>query len=308
MYKIFIDGSEGTTGLQLQARLSLRKDIELLHIEEELHRDPARRKELMAQADIVILCLPDAAAIEAVELCDENTVIIDASTAHRVAEGWTYGLPELSALQRGKIAESKRIANPGCYATGAICILAPLVECGILPADYPVTINAISGYSGGGKKMIAAYEAENRDDKFQYSRAYGLSLHHKHLPEITKISGLKRSPVFLPQVCNFYKGMAVSVPLYCSMLNGAVGTADVYNALSKHYEGQTFINVEYAPESGFINSGKNSGTNMLTIYVCGNNDQLVLTSILDNLGKGASGAAMQNMNIALGLDEAAYLL
>jgi len=308
-YKVFIDGSEGTTGLQLQERLAAREDITLIKIEEELHRDPARRQELMNMADIVFLCLPDAAAIEAVFLCQNpDTVIIDASTAHRVNDNWVYGLPELSAEQKNAIAAAKRIANPGCYATGAICILNPLVSLGLLPASASVSINAVSGYSGGGKKMIADYEGSEKQEEYIYPRGYALTLKHKHLPEIRKISGLQNDPVFMPQVCNFYAGMAVSVPLFGKDLASGIGAAEITEALRDHYSGQTFVRVKELPDSGFINAGENTGTNMLTIYVCGNDDRIVITSVLDNLGKGASGAAVQNMNISLGLPETAYLL
>ncbi len=307
-YKIFIDGSSGTTGLQLKERLSGRENLDLLQIESEHRHDPEKRRALMEEADVVFLCLPDDAAVEAAALCPADKILIDASTAHRTNDSWDYGLPELSAAHRAAISRSKRIANPGCYATGAICILYPLVVHGMLLGGYPVTVNAVSGYSGGGKKMIAAYEGMQRENEFIYPRGYALSLHHKHVPEIQKVSGLSQPPIFAPQVCNFYEGMAVSVPLFPALLNGSPGKDDIYEMFCAHYAGQRFVKVSLPPESGFISAGANSGTNELTIYVYGNDQQVVLTSILDNLGKGASGAAVQNMNIALGLPEETYLV
>lgn len=306
-YKVFIDGSEGTTGLQLHKRLAARQDIELLSIEKELHRDIERRRELINTADVVFLCLPDKAAVEAVELCSNpQTVIIDASTAHRVNKNWVYGFPELSAYQKKAIASAKRIANPGCYATGAISILYPLISAGIMPKDYPVSINAVSGYSGGGKKMIAAYQQGGASDELIYPRTYGLELHHKHLPEIQQISGLGNKPLFQPQVGNYYAGMAVSIPLFPALLNaGDIGS--IKEVYKEHYAGQSFVSLAELPADGFINAGRNTGTNNLSLYVYGNDEQIIVTSILDNLGKGASGAAVQNMNIVLGLEEEAYL-
>ena len=303
-YKVFTDGHSGTTGLHLQERLATRGDIELLPIAESERKDARRRQELINKADIVFLCLPDAAAIEAVELCqNEQTIIIDASTAHRTDEKWVYGLPELSPAYRQQIAISKRIANPGCYATGANCILYPLRQAGILPADYPVTIHAVSGYSGGGKTMITDYEAKQRKEELLYTRPYALGLQHKHLPEIQKVSGLAQPPIFNPQVGDFYAGMTVSVPLYSHLLYNHPGQKEVFSALAEHYKEERFITVKEAPAGGFIYAGENTGSNFLTIYVYGNEQQITVTSVLDNLGKGASGAAVQNMNIALGLNE-----
>ena len=308
-YQVFIDGQSGTTGLHLQERLATRTDINLLHIAETERKDIHRRQELINEADIVFLCLPDAAAIEAVELCNnEKTIIIDASTAHRTNDQWVYGLPELSPDYRQKIATAKRIANPGCYATGANCILFPLRQAGILPADYPVTIHAVSGYSGGGKTMIHDYEAESPNKDLIYTRPYALGLKHKHLPEIQKVSGLDQPPIFNPQVGDFYAGMTVSIPLYSHLLYNHPGQKEVFEALMEHYKGEKFITVKEPPESGFLSAGENTGSNFLTIYVCGNDQQITLTSVLDNLGKGASGAAVQNMNIALGLNEELSLI
>ena len=238
------------------------------------------------------------------ELCqNEQTIIIDASTAHRTDEKWVYGLPELSPAYRQQIATSKRIANPGCYATGANCILYPLRHAGILPADYPVTIHAVSGYSGGGKTMIADYESKQRQEELLYTRPYALGLQHKHLPEIQKVSSLAQPPIFNPQVGDFYAGMTVSIPLYSHLLYNHPGQKEVFAALAEHYKEERFITVKEAPSGGFIYAGENTGSNFLTIYVYGNEQQITVTSVLDNLGKGASGAAVQNMNIALGLNE-----
>ncbi len=302
--KVFIDGQEGTTGLQLQQRLALRDDIQLLFIEAELRKDNKARAELINSADVVFLCLPDDAAKEAVSLChNEHTIIIDASTAHRTNDDWAYGLPELSSAHRAAIAGAKRIANPGCYATGAIVLLYPLINAGILPVDYPLSLHATSGYSGAGRKAIEQYENSNRDPLLTYPRLYGLTLQHKHLPEIAKISGLAHQPLFNPLICDFYAGMEVALPLYLCGLNKEVSKDDIYALLQEHYAKEHFIRVAPLPSDGFIPAGINTGTNYLNIYVAGNDSQITLVSVLDNLGKGASGAAVQNMNIALGLPE-----
>jgi len=307
-YKVFIDGREGTTGLQLEQRLSGRDDITLLQIEADLRKDTLRREQLINEAEVVFLCLPDEAALEAVALCHSpRTILIDASTAHRVSKDWTYGLPELSPNHRQAIARSKRIANPGCYATGANCILYPLTTLNILPLDYPVTIHAVSGYSGGGKKLIAAYESANRPPGYLYPCQYALGLAHKHLPEMQNISGLLRPPIFNPLVCDFYAGMEVSIPLYADLLKGKPGKKAVLEVLTEYYAGQRFVTVAEQAEEGRISAGEHIGDNYLTLYVCGNDRQMTLVSVLDNLGKGASGAAVQNMNIALGLDESVSL-
>ena len=301
--KIYIDGKEGTTGLQIYERLGTRDDIELLLIDETLRKDTNERRRLINAADVVFLCLPDDAAIEAVALCDNpETRIIDASTAHRTNAAWDYGFPELSSEQRNKIAVSKRVANPGCYATGMLAIAAPLVVCGILPPDYPLVVQAVSGYSGAGKKGIAQYEDKYRDLAFDSPRQYGLSQAHKHLPEMQTIAGLTRTPIFNPYICDFYAGMTVSLPFHTSLLVG--GSADeIFKVLSKHYANEKFVNVCREPEDGFIPATGNTDTNRLTIYVCGNAERVTVVSQLDNLGKGASGAAVQNMNIMLGIDE-----
>ena len=306
--KVFVDGQEGTTGLQINQRLGKRDDIELLEIDPALRKDSTERQKLINQSDVVFLCLPDEAAIEAVKLCDNSdTIIIDASTAHRVNPKWAYGLPELSNELRKKISESKSIANPGCYATGANCIIYPLVAMGILPPDYPLSIHAVSGYSGAGKRLIAIYEDDKRDSSLIYPRQYALGLTHKHLPEIEKISGLAAPPLFNPLICDYYAGMEVSVPLFTNLLNNT-DKKGIYQALKDHYADQTFIRVEMPADDLFLSAGEHTDTNFLTIYVCGNDQQLTLVSVLDNLGKGASGAAVQNMNIALGLDETLSLI
>ena len=302
--KIYIDGKDGTTGLQIYERLGNRGDIELLVIDEAKRKDVSERKRLINSADIVFLCLPDDAAIEAVALCENpNTRFIDASTAHRVNPAWDYGFPELSSSQRVKIAESKRVANPGCYATGMLAIAAPLVAYGILPPDYPLVVQAVSGYSGAGKKGIAQYEDENRDAALSSPRQYGLSQSHKHLAEMQRLAGLMRTPVFNPYICDFYAGMTVSLPLHVGLLGGNATADTIFAALTKHYENERFVTVCREPDDGFIPATGNTGTNNLTIYVCGNNGRVTVVSLLDNLGKGASGAAVQNMNIMLGLPE-----
>lgn len=302
--KIYIDGKDGTTGLQIYERLGSRRDIELLLIDEARRKDLDERRRLINAADIVFLCLPDDAAREAVALVENDTTrIIDASTAHRTASGWNYGFAELSAAHRAEIATSKRVANPGCYATGALAITGPLVASGILPADYPLVIQAVSGYSGAGKKGIAQYEAEERDAALKTPRQYGLSQTHKHLAEMKAVAGLTRVPIFNPYICDYYAGMTVSVPLHSDLLNKKSGADDIYAALAEHFKNERFIDVQREPDDGFVPANGNVGTNRLTIYVCGTAERVTVISLLDNLGKGASGAAVQNMNIMLNLSE-----
>jgi len=316
---VYIDGKEGTTGLQIYDRLAAREDIALLLIDEDKRKDPAERAKLMNQADIVFLCLPDAAAREAVTLVtNPNTRIIDASTAHRTNPAWAYGLPELSAEHRAAVAASKRVANPGCHATGFIAIVYPLVKLGILPRDYPLSCFSLTGYSGGGKKMIAQYESEDKEKKLCSPCVYGLTQDHKHLPEMRHVCGLELDPVFCPIVDDYYKGMATTVSLHTAKLNGVTGIKDVWKALWEHYKGQNMVKVYYnpAPEEGyepFDNISKLYGNayesrDDLMIYVTGNDERITITSVFDNLGKGASGAAVQNMNILLGLDETTGLV
>lgn len=307
--KVYIDGQSGTTGLQIYDRIGQRDDLELLRIDEEKRHDVEERRRFINAADIVFLCLPDDGAREAVSLVENpDTCVIDASTAHRTAPGWTYGFPELSPEQRAAIASSKRIANPGCHATGLISTTAPLVRMGILPADYPVACYSLTGYSGGGRKMIATYEADGRDQALDSPGIYGLTLSHKHLPEMQKVCGLAFPPVFMPVVDDYYKGMATTIMLQSRLLPGAPSAAEVCARLQEYYAGEHFVNVlpyEESPATLYANAL--AGTNRLDIKVCGNDERISITALFDNLGKGASGAAVQNMNIVLGLDEATGL-
>jgi len=308
MIKVFIDGQAGTTGLQIKDKLLKHPYVELLEIESEKRKDEKERQKLMNSSDVVFLCLPDAAAIEAVKLVtNPDTVVIDASTAHRTDEDWTYGFPELSSEQFEKIKNSKRIANPGCHASGFISIVYPLVKEGVMPSDYPVTAFSITGYSGGGNKMIGEYHDERRSNELDTPRQYGLTQKHKHLPEMKKICGLSDDPVFMPVVSDYYCGMAVSVPVITKLLKEKVTLQEAYKLLDNFYKDSKFINVSYAPESGFLSPLGHEGTNKMTIYVTGNDDRIVITSVFDNLGKGASSAAVENMNIAMGFDETTAL-
>lgn len=310
--KIYIDGKDGTTGLQIYDRLAARSDIDLLLIDEDKRKDPAERKKLMAAADIVFLCLPDAAAVEAVALAEgTNARIIDASTAHRTAPGWVYGFPELKKGQREAIAKAKYVANPGCHATGFIAIAAPLVQAGVLPADADLCCFSLTGYSGGGKKMIAQYEAAEKGEALYSPGLYGLGQNHKHLPEMQKICGLTKPPVFTPIVDDYYKGMATTVPLHMDQLTGVSALHEVWQVLADHYAGEKLVRV--APEGAGDLGGKlygnaKAGDNDLTLVAAGNDETFTITALFDNLGKGASGAAVQNMNLMLGLEETAGLL
>ncbi len=296
--KVYIDGKEGTTGLQIYERLGGRDDIELLLIDEDKRKDTEERRKFLNAADLVFLCLPDAAAIEAVSLIDNpNTRVIDASTAHRTDPGWDYGFPELSGEHLEKIKASKRVANPGCHATGFISCVYPLVAAGLLPRDFPLTAYSLTGYSGGGKKLIAEYEDEQRDVRHESHRIYGTNLKHKHLPEMKAVCGLEKEPVFSPILGDFYKGMATTI-----LLPG-FNAVKVHEVLSKHYEGQELVSV--APLGGdesVIYASTLAGQDTLRIIVCGREDQTTVTALFDNLGKGASGAAVQNMNIMLGFE------
>lgn len=302
---IYIDGKEGTTGLQIYERLGSRNDLTLLLIDEDKRKDTIERAKLMNQADIVFLCLPDAAAREAVSLVtNPNTRIIDASTAHRTNPDWDYGFPELSSEKRQAIANSKRVANPGCHATGFISIVYPLVKLGILPKDYPMSFFSLTGYSGGGKKMIASYESEDKPQEYFAPRIYGLSLNHKHLPEMKAVCEIDNPPVFAPVVDDYYKGMAGTLSLVNDRLNGNPTAEQIYKALFDYYKDQKFVIV--APFSGdadMLGANTMAGKDSLKIVVCGNENQTMITALFDNLGKGASGAAVQNMNIMLGMDE-----
>ena len=303
MTKVFIDGSAGTTGLRIRERLSGRKDLELLTLSEELRKDANARKDMLNTADIAFLCLPDAAAVEAVSLIDSDHVaVIDTSTAHRVSDGWAYGFAELSDAHRKAIVTSKRVANPGCHASGFIAGVYPLVKLGVISTDFPLTAYSLTGYSGGGKKLIAEYEDENRDVRHESHRIYGTTLTHKHLPEMQKICGLTQKPVFSPILGDFYAGMATSV-----LLPG-IDAQTAWEALSDHYAGQSLVSV--APLGGdeaVVYASTYAGKDTMRIQVSGQRDQCMVTAIFDNLGKGASGAAIQNMNLLLGLDEATGL-
>lgn len=307
--RVYIDGQSGTTGLQIYDRIGKRNDLELLRIDEDKRHDPEERKKYLNAADIVFLCLPDEGAREAVKLIDNPEVrVIDASTAHRTADGWTYGFPELSREQRQAIAESRRVANPGCHATGVISSAAPLVRMGILPKDYPLTCYSLTGYSGGGKKMIAQYEAADRPAELDTPGIYGLTLKHKHLPEIQKMTGLDFPPVFMPVVDDYYKGMAGTIMLQNRLLNGRPTAEEICGKLQEYYRNEHFVEVvPFGAHEKTLYAGELAGTNRLKLVVCGHEDQTSVTALFDNLGKGASGAAVQNMNIMLGLDEATGL-
>ena len=308
MIKVFIDGQAGTTGLQIKDKLLKHPSVELLEIDNDKRKDESERQKLMNSADVVFLCLPDAAAVEAVKLVtNPDTIIIDASTAHRTLDGWTYGFPELSPEQFQKIKNSKRIANPGCHASGFVSLVYPLVKGEIMSPDYPVTAFSITGYSGGGNKMIGEYESPERDEELGTPRQYGLSQVHKHLPEMKKVCGLSDYPVFMPVVSDYYCGMAVSVPVITNLLNKKLTLEEVHNYLNDFYKNSKFIDVSYAPENGFLSPLGHEGTNKMTIYVNGNDERIVLTSVFDNLGKGASSAAVENMNIAMGFEETTAL-
>ena len=306
--KIFIDGSEGTTGLRIHERFAEREDVELLPISSELRKDKEERKRLINSSDITFLCLPDAAAEESVSLVENDHVrIIDTSTAHRTMEGWAYGFPELSKEHREAVAAGNRIAVPGCYATGFISLVYPMVAEGLISADYPVSAFGISGYSGGGRKMIAAYEAEEREDALLAPREYALSQAHKHLKEMKKIPGLKREPLFSPIVADYYSGMVVSVPVYTELMNKGRTPQEVWKYLADFYADSRFVRVmPFGAEEESANmlaGNAMSGRDSLRIYVTGNEDRVLLSSQFDNLGKGASGAAIQCLNIALGCEE-----
>ena len=313
MKKIFIDGAEGTTGLKIFERFKDRTDIEILKIDSALRKDENEIKKFINASDITFLCLPDAAAIDAVKLVENpDIVIIDTSTAHRTAEGWAYGFPELNAEQKSVIANSKRIANPGCYATGFISLVYPLVKAGLLPKDYPVSCFAVSGYSGGGKKLIAQYEDPERDKKFGAARMYAWGQTHKHLKEMKAICGIDRDPLFSPLTTDYFSGMVVQLPLFTDLLTKKASLEDVRNIYAEHYKGKQFIKVmpigAEAEKGNVIFSDEMSGRDDLAIYVTGNEDRIVVASSFDNLGKGASGAAIQNMNIVMGIDEATGLV
>ena len=306
MTTVFIDGSAGTTGLRIRDRLADRKDLRLMILPEDLRKDPSARADALTSADISFLCLPDTASIEAVSfVTDPHGVIIDTSTAHRTAEGWIYGMPELSG-QREKIALAKRIANPGCHATGFIALIAPLVENGLLSSDVRLSAFSLTGYSGGGKKMIAEYEAPDTDPLYRAPRQYGLGQTHKHLPEMSVVCGLQHAPVFCPIVAPYYAGMEVTVPL--TPADTSASPEEIRKVYRDYYHSGLIRFAEAPDENGFLSAGAMAGRDSLEVSVFGNGERILLISRFDNLGKGASGAAIQNMNIALGLDEAEGLV
>ena len=309
MTKVFIDGSAGTTGLRIYERLHKRPDLELITLPEATRKDPAARKEAIYAADAVFLCLPDPAAIEAVELAaDCDSVIIDTSTAHRTESGWAYGFPELSKAYREAIRTGNRIAVPGCHASGFIGVVYPLIAGGILPKDYPVSAFSLTGYSGGGKKMIAEYESEGRHSDIDAPREYGLTQQHKHLKEMKAVTGLERLPLFSPIVADYYSGMVVSVPLYTEYFAKCKNPQELTAYFADYYKGEKFVKVDETGGSelygGMLAGNSLSGWDGMKIYVTGNEERIVVSAQFDNLGKGASGAAIQCLNIMLGCDEA----
>jgi len=309
--KVFVDGQDGTTGLRINEVLAQRPDIEMLRIDPDLRKDPRERARLLNEADIAFLCLPDAAARESAALVtNPNTCVIDASTAHRVAAGWTYGVPELLPSHRDALRRSKRIANPGCHASAFVLAVRPLVEAGLLPKDLPLSATSITGYSGGGKKMIAEYEAGA--PKLSSPRPYALTLVHKHIPEMVAHTGITRRPVFMPIVASFYKGLAVTIPLQLEHLGTGVTASALHDALERRYEGERFVRVmpfcdPDTLDEGFFDVQACNDTNRADIFVFAGDGQALLMCRLDNLGKGASGAAVQAMNVHLGIDEGAGL-
>ena len=304
-YTVFIDGRAGTTGLELAARLHRHPRIRLLAVEDHLRKDAGRRRELFARADVVALCLPDDAARAAVALAPQAR-FLDASTAHRVCDGWTYGLPELAPEQRTAIRDARRVANPGCYPTGFILSVRPLIDAGVLRADVPLRTHAVSGYSGGGKAMIATYRA--CDQAALRVRPYGLGLTHKHVPEMHAYSGTAQAPLFTPSVGHYYQGMLVQVPLFASELEDGATIADVHDALAERYASEPFVAVHPLGGAGLLANGfldptARNATNALDIAVFGHDEQLLVVSRYDNLGKGAAGAAVQNLNLMLGMPD-----
>lgn len=304
--KVYIDGQAGTTGLQIRERLESRDDLELLLLDDELRHDEKARKAMMDQADLVFLCLPDQAAIEAAALADENTKIIDASTAHRTV--WDYGFSELSKEAKDAVVHSNRVANPGCHASGAIALLYPLIQSGLLSDEETVHIVSLTGYSGGGKKMIEEYEHSHADDPlYKAPRVYGMTLSHKHIPEIMKITGLKNKPLFVPVVDDYYQGMTTILMLPLSSFTRKTDLQELRNFYADWYQNAPLISVSKKPSAQMISAAKAADSDGMFLAVDGNEEQVLLTAVFNNLGKGASGAAVQNMNLMLGLEETAGL-
>ncbi len=303
MKKVFIDGKAGTTGLRIYERLEKRDDVELILLSDEERKDPEARKRALNSCDIAFLCLPDDAAREAVAMIDDPEVtVIDASTAHRTLEGWSYGFPELSKEFESKIYKSKRIAVPGCHASGFIALVYPLVKAGILPADSLLSCHSVTGYSGGGKKMIADYDAEQRDALLDYPRQYAITQQHKHLKEMKHVTGLCDAPVFSPIVSDFYSGMEVTVPLFARNLNVGYTVADIKAVYRDTYNTNIVQYIDSIDDGGFLSAGILAGKDSMKITVCGNEDRFILVALYDNLGKGASGAAVECMNMVMGED------
>jgi N-acetyl-gamma-glutamyl-phosphate reductase len=302
--KIFIDGKAGTTGLRIYERLEAREDIEIILLSDDERKDPAARKKALNSCDIAFLCLPDDAARESVSMIEnENVTVIDTSTAHRTLDGWCYGFPELSDELAEKIKTAKRIAVPGCHASGFIALVKPLIDAGFIDANELLTCHSITGYSGGGKKMIADYESEDRDALLDSPRQYAITQQHKHLKEMKAITGLDNAPIFCPIVSDFYSGMMVTVPLFASQLKGGKTVADVKNLYADKYNTELVAYKETVDEAGFIAATTYSGKDTMTVSVAGNEERILLIALYDNLGKGASGAAVECMNIALGADK-----
>lgn len=309
MKKVFIDGSAGTTGLRIHDRLSAREDLEILTLPEDQRKDPGKRLEAMKEADVIFLCLPDAAAIEAEKLIHEtDAVVLDTSTAHRTAEGWCYGFPELSRERESSIAHSKRIAVPGCHASGFIALVYPLVEAGLLGKETLLTCHSLTGYSGGGKSMIADYQSKERSALLESPRQYALGQQHKHLKEMRHITGLAEYPIFCPIVADFYSGMEVTVPLFRAQLRPGTGPEEIREVYRRKYTGPILRYQDELETGGFLAAGLLTGKDSMAVSVSGNDDRILLTAVYDNLGKGASGAAIQNMNLILGIDETCGLV
>ena len=309
MTKVFIDGSAGTAGLRIRSRLEGRADLEVSVLEGEARKDKEKRREMLNSCELAVLCLPDAASRESVAMIENSDVrVVDTSTAHRVAPGWAYGFPELSAGRREAIISGKRVASPGCHAGGFIVLVQPLIEAGILPSGALLSCHSLTGYSGGGKGMIAEYEAAERPAAFASPREYGLSQSHKHLPEMAGVSGLENYPVFCPIVADFYSGMLVTVPLFAGQLNPGYSLADVKACYAAKFTGPVVRYAEAMDEAGFIASNTLSGTDAMEVAAFGNDERMILCSRFDNLGKGASGAAVQCINLMIGADETAGLV